>query len=132
MRHRIYHHIIWTTRDRKALINSDTAVVLRRLLPAIATNERARIVELGMVQTHVHTLVEVHPTTSIPQLMQRLKGGSSVIVNRERKTTKTNPLRWAKGYDTTSVSPAAIERVRSYVRGQPTHHPEEAITYSLS
>jgi REP element-mobilizing transposase RayT len=127
MRHQIFLHIVWTTRDREPLIDAKGAVILRRLLPGMARQERARIVELGMVRTHVHALVEVHPTTSIPRLMQRLKGGSSVIVNRERGSSRLNPLRWAKGYSISSVSPLAVERVRSYVRRQPTHHPAEAI-----
>ena len=132
MRHRIYVHVTWTTRDRSFLIDKECAFILRRLLPAIAAQERARIVELGMVQTHVHTLVQIHPTTSIPRLMQRLKGGSSVIANRELGTTSRNPLRWAKGYNIDSVSPRAADHIRKYVRSQPTHHPEKAIKDDVS
>ena len=127
MRHRIYVHITWTTRDREAAIDADSASLLRRLLPAIARQERAHILELGIVRTHVHVLLRVWPTTPIPRLVQRLKGGSSVIVNRERGSTVRQPLRWAKGYNIDSVSRQAVEKVRAYVRNQPDHHPDEAI-----
>ena len=127
MRHKILLHITWTTRERKALIGAEDALILRRLLPAIARQERAKVVELGIVRTHVHVLVQVHPTTSIPTLMQRLKGGSSVLANRERNGSSGSPLRWAKGYNIDSVSTRNFERVRAYIRDQPRHHPDEAI-----
>ncbi len=127
MRHRICVHITWTTRDREPTIDADSASLLRRLLPAIARQERAHELELEIVRTHVHVLLRVRPTTPIPRLVQRLKGGSSVIVNRDRGSTVRKPLRWAKGYNIDSVSRQAVEKVRAYVRNQPAHHPGEAI-----
>ncbi len=132
MRHRIYLHITWTTRDREPTIDVDSASLLRRLLPAIARQERAHILELGIVRTHVHVLLRVWPTTPIPRLVQRLKGGSSVIVNRERGSTVRQPLRWAKGYNVDSVSRRAVEKVREYIRNQPAHHPGEAIREGMT
>jgi REP element-mobilizing transposase RayT len=35
------------------------------------------VLSLGIVRTHVHLLVRLHPTTSIPRPVQRLKGGSA-------------------------------------------------------
>ena len=127
MRHRLYVHVTWTTRDRDPLIDAGFAALLHRLLPAIAGQEKALILEVGIVRTHVHLLLRVDPTTRIPRLLQRLKGGSSVILNRDRGTTVRNPLRWAKGYNIESVSTQAVARVRSYVRDQDKHHPDEAI-----
>ena len=127
MRHRLFVHIIWTTRDREPRIGQDAAGILKHLLPAIARQERADVLALGLVRTHVHMLLRLHPTTAIPQLLQRLKGGSSVIVNRELGTTVTAPLRWAKGYDISSISPRAIDAVRAYVENQAHRHPKDAI-----
>jgi REP element-mobilizing transposase RayT len=101
--------------------------ILERLLPSIARQERAVVVELGVVRTHVHVLLKLDPTTSIPRLLQRLKGGSSVIVNRERGSTARGALRWAKGYNIDSISPRAVPAVRAYVRDQALRHPQEAI-----
>jgi putative transposase len=126
MRDRLYVHIIWTTRDRQPTIEARAATFLARYLPAVARQERAGLHALGVVRTHVHLLLQLHPTTSISKLMQRLKGGSSVLANREGHTG-ARPLRWAKGYDIESVSPKAFAAVRAYVLGQAQHHPDEAI-----
>ena len=126
MRDRLYVHLVWTTREREAIIDLAVARFLERFLTAVARQERAGVHALGMVQTHVHLLLQLHPTTFIPKLMQRLKGGSSVLANREGHATQ-RPLRWAKGYNIVSVSPRALATARAYVLNQPSHHPGEAI-----
>jgi REP element-mobilizing transposase RayT len=99
---------------------------LWRFLRDIVRQERAVVLALGLVSTHVHLLLRIHPTTSVPRLLQRLKGGSAVIGTRENHA-RPEPLRWGKGYSIISVSPTAVESVRDYVRAQHRHHPELAI-----
>ncbi len=126
MFHQLYVHIVWTTRDRAPLIDAALARFLCRILRALARKERCYILEIGMVQTHVHLLVRVHPTTSIAQLLKRLKGASSALATQEGYGA-AGRLYWAKGYSVHSVSTRILERVRHYLRGQPQHHPAEAI-----
>ena len=127
MRHRIYVHLVWTTRDRAPLIDTPTAVFLERFLSSVAHQERTQLLALGIVSTHVHLLLRLHPTTVIPRLLQRLKGGSAVVAARECNRPVGYALLWAKGYNIQSVSEQALERVRAYVERQPLHHPLEAI-----
>lgn len=127
MRHRIYVHLVWTTRDRAPLIDAPTAVFLERFLSSVAHQERTQLLALGIVSTHVHLLLRLHPTTVIPRLLQRLKGGSAVVATRECNRPVRQALLWARGYNIQSVSEQALERVRAYVDGQAFHHPLEAI-----
>ena len=127
MRHRLYCHVVWTTRDRQRLIDNSLAAFLCRFLRDVARQERAHILEIGMVATHVHLLVRVDPTTSISRLLQRLKGGSSAVADKERHSTNGRSLKWTKGYSIESVSPRALEAVRQYLRQQSIHHAQEAI-----
>ena len=92
----------------------------------MARRERAYILELGMVQTHVHLLGRVHPVVPISRLVKRLKGSSSAVAAQEGLGSEGR-LYWAKGYAVQSVSPGALDTVRAYLRRQPGHHPEEAI-----
>ena len=124
MRHRIFIHVIWTTRDRLPLIDAEVAEYLGANFPIIARQERANVLDVGIVRTHVHLLVRLHPTTSITRLLQRIKGGTAAGVN---KRCPTMDLRWAKGYNVDSVSQRALNAVGSYVREQHLHHPREAI-----
>ncbi len=71
-------------------------------------------------------LLRVHPTTDLPQLLQRMKGGTAYGINAANSSAQT-PLKRAKGYSVTSVSPRGLERVLAYVNTQHLHHPTEAI-----
>ena len=126
MHHRLLVHIVWTTRDRGPTIDQARAAYLWEHLPIIARQERARILELGMVATHVHLLVRLHPSTAIPRLLQRMKGGTANAINRHERSGAPH-LRWAKGYSITSVSQRNQHAAATYIRRQPTHHPGDAI-----
>ena len=127
MFHRLYYHIVWTTRDRRSDISRDIAEFLERVLRSIAEQERAQVLELGMVTTHLHLLVRAHPMTSIPRLLQRLKGASAALAGRELNLPTDRQLRWAAGCTIQSVSPGQLENVARYVRNQPERHPHDVI-----
>ena len=126
MYHRLYVHLVWTTRDRAPLIDAPLARFLCRFLRAMARKERGYLLEIGMVQTHIHVLARIHPTVGVSRLMKRLKGASSTVAAQEGLGAQ-GKLTWAKGYAVQSVSPQALDAVRRYLRGQPRHHPAEAI-----
>jgi REP element-mobilizing transposase RayT len=108
------------------MIDALIARYLSDALPAIALSERTRALEIGIVATHVHLLVRCHPTTSLPKLIQMLKGATSHAVSSGRLGAAAS-LRWDKGYHLATVSERAIDRVADYVATQSQHHPAEAI-----
>ena len=67
------------------------------------------LLELGMVTTHVHLLIRAHPTTTIPRLLQRLKGASSALAGKELGLPLEEQLRWAQGYTIQTVSRSMLE-----------------------
>lgn len=127
MHHRLLVHIVWTTRDRAPILDLPRARFLAENLPVIVRQERGRVLAIGIVATHVHLIIRLHPTTSLPRLLQRLKGGTAHRINTD--TDCPGPtLRWAKGYSVTSVSPDNLGRALTYVRCQHRRHPDQAIS----
>ena len=126
MRHLLYCHLVWTTAGRAPLIDANLARFLCRFLRQIAREERAHILEIGMVATHLHALVRIHPLTNLPHLLQRLKGSSAAVAGKERRSSG-DPLRWAKGYAVHSVNVRQLDLVRRYLRDQQRRHPAAAI-----
>lgn len=119
-------HFVWTTRDRQPLIDRGRADFLWENLPIVTRQERALLLELGMVSTHIHLLMCLHPMTQIPRMLQRMKGGTATLINRHVRSRLAD-LRWAKGYSLTSVCPRHIDLIANYVRHQDRRHPTEAI-----
>jgi len=126
MRHRIFFHLVWTTRDRAPLLDLGRAEFLGRYLRTVARQERVQIWAMGIVSTHVHLLLRADPAARLSPLVQRFKGGSSTLIGREH-IGELAQLRWAPGCNMESVSPSAVEQVRAYVESQAQQHPMEAI-----
>ena len=122
----MYRHVVWTTWRREPLITSALAMFLCRFLGDVARQEDARVLGLGIVSTHIHVLIRVSPTTSLPKLVQRMKGGSSVIARKEGVVTD-GALKWARAYSVHTVGGRQLDSVLSYLDAQPDHHPTEAI-----
>jgi len=127
MRHRLYLHVVWTTRGRAPLLDAHLASFLDRFLRIIAREERALVLEIGMVRTHLHLLLRVHPMTIIPRLLQRLKGASSAVAGREHRASTQTSLKWERSYSIQSVGYRGLVSARTYVRNQAAHHPEDVI-----
>jgi REP element-mobilizing transposase RayT len=119
-------HLVWTTRDRLSLIDRERAAFLWDNLPIVGRQERALVVEVGIVSTHVHLLLCLHPMTLIPRMLQRMKGGTATLMNRQIQSP-LGVLHWAKGYSLTSVCPRHLDAIAAYVRHQDIRHPNETI-----
>jgi REP element-mobilizing transposase RayT len=131
MHHELYLHIVWTTRDRSPSIDLSRATYLQQHVPVIVRQERGRVLEIGIVSTHVHLLIRSHPTTILSRLLQRLKGGTAYRIN-SGTATRAVDLRWAKGYSVHSVSTSGVKRAADYVRNQHLRHPDLAICDYMS
>ncbi|HVX89149.1 MAG TPA: IS200/IS605 family transposase [Gemmatimonadales bacterium] len=123
MRHRIFFHLVWTTRVRAPLIDLEGARFLCRTLRPIASRHRAAVLEIGLVSTHIHLLVRAHPLADVVKMIGQMKGVTSRVAKRDCIA----PITWADGYDIESVSPGDEQKVRHYLRAQPFRHPSEAI-----
>jgi REP element-mobilizing transposase RayT len=123
--HRLYVHLVWTTLQRLPLVTADRARILARYLRVTARHHQARVLEVGMVTTHVHLLLQFEPSTALVKLVQALKGGSATVINREVPTQP--PLRWARGYSMHTLGERHLDAVRAYIARQPEKHPLERI-----
>ncbi len=123
---RLYALLTWTTLRRLPIIHSQAGAFLRRMLPEIARRHGTRVIELGVVQNHVHMVLELPPRLDIARLVQGLKGASARIANRDGVMLRAR-LRWADGYDLRSLGVRDLKRAIRYVRMQQERHPELAL-----
>jgi REP-associated tyrosine transposase len=123
--HQIYVHLAWTTRDRQPMIDRATRDFLGDYWRRTAIRERAEIVVLAILRTHVHLLVRTAPRFDLPRLVQFLKGGSSYAASR--LPGNMVGLRWSREYSATTVSPKQLAGVIRYIEDQSRRHPGEAV-----
>lgn len=113
----------WTTRDRSPLIDAERAEFVCRALRGIAKSEPVHVVAIGAVATHVHVVARLHPASDLCRLVQRCKGGTSFMAQRDRVGHSAAVLRWARGYNVETITPSAVESVVAYLRDHPRHPP---------
>ena len=123
---RLYGLLTWTTFRRLPLLHPKVAAFLRRILPKIADRYDARVVEIGIVRSHVHLIVELSPRPDVPRLVQGLKGASARIANRDGYMPRAR-LRWCADYEFRSIGVNDLQRAIAYVRDQNRRHPDLAV-----
>ena len=122
----LFVHLTWTTVHRHAMIGSRERNFLRDFLPAASRDHGATVLAVGIVSDHIHMILRLPSEFNIPKLVQRLKGASARIANRDDNVSRTG-IRWARGYDLRSISPGNLKAAVRYVEGQANRHPDNAI-----
>jgi REP element-mobilizing transposase RayT len=112
--------LTWTTWGRAPQIKPGHAAALSGLLPRLAEKGGAVLTELSVVSNHVHTILRIGPRCDLPRLVQYMKGGSALLLNR--LIEGQGRIRWAEGYDLRSVDLRSLPQVRYYLNNQGRHH----------
>ena len=69
---------------------------------------------------HVHVLFGMRPTQSISDLLQDIKGSSSLWINK--KQLVRGKFSWQEGYGAFSYGKSQINDVVQYIKNQEIHH----------
>lgn len=108
------------------MIDSPTQAFLDEFFRTMATRERVSVIELAILKTHVHMIVQAGPRYDLSRLVQMMKGGSSYAASRVPGNTLG--LRWTREYFVTTVSPRILPEAVQYLRKQVDRHPMEGIS----
>lgn len=112
-------HLVWVTKYRYKVLEGDIKNRCRELLIQICDVEDVRILS-GVVSTdHVHMHIEYPPSLKISDLVKRLKGRSSRLLQREYPLLEKRYWGkhfWAIGYGAWSTGNITEEIVEEYLK----------------
>ena len=114
-------HIVWVTKYRCPVLRGDIQRRCRELIIQIYDAEDIRISSGVVSKDYVHMLIEYPPRISISDLVKRLKGRTSRMLQREFPLLKKRYWGkhfWAIGYGAWSVGDITDEIVKAYLE----HH----------
>ncbi len=124
-RPRIYYHVTFQPHQRLPALYSEVETYLRETLPLIAKRGEFTVVEVGVVPTHIHLLIEKAPWADLRKIIAAIKDTtSSGIFERfpelalDMHTTEF----WAKGHHYVRHTTRSLATVRQYIREQKRHH----------
>ena len=120
-KYRVMYHIVWIPKYRKRILQGAIKNRLIELFQQCSDMNGWKIEELNIQPDHVHLLIQLKPSLSISDSVQRLKGGSSRIIRQEYPKLEEflwGPSFWADGYFVESVGKITEDAIRDYVRNQ--------------
>jgi putative transposase len=115
-------HVTWHTKDGLPLLTPTVEPLVHRYIKQRLIHEKGVFVhEIGGIETHIHLVVTVPPTTVVSELIGQLKGASAHEVNQQLGL-RNKSLQWQTGYGVVSFGTGDLGWVKAYVRNQPRRH----------
>jgi putative transposase len=115
----LQYHIVFSTKDRRPLIQTAWGERLHAYMGGILANHGATAQAVGGVEDHVHLLIGLRATHCLADVVGMLKAVSSRWVHDE---CGEKLFTWQEGYGAFTVSASQIEVVRDYILRQREHH----------
>jgi len=113
-------HIIFSTKDREAWLDSDVRMRMHAYLATICCDLGVELVHVGGMADHIHIVTTLPRTLSQAQLVEQIKKTSSKWI--KTLDARYRGFSWQRGYGAFSVSPSQLESVRRYIDGQQEDH----------
>lgn len=122
---KISAHIIWCTKYRYKVLDGEVQTRCRDLLVQVCNSEDVKILKGVVSKDHVHMHIEYPSRLSVSDIVKRLKGRSSRILQMEYPHLKKRYWGkhfWAIGYGVWSTGVITDEMVQEYLE----HHKDDS------
>ena len=114
-------HIVWVTKYRYHVLKGDVQIRCRDLVVQICNAENVQILKGVVSKDHVHMHIEYPPSLSVSDLVKKLKGRTSRLLQQEFPLLGKQYWGrhfWAVGYGVWSTGNITEEMVQEYLE----HH----------
>jgi putative transposase len=115
----LHYHIVFSTKDRAAVIEPSWEGRLHAYLGGVVRNIDGVAETVGGVSDHVHLLIGLRATACLADVVRDVKGISSRWVHEE---IGERAFAWQEGYGAFTVSASQRGQVREYIAQQEEHH----------
>lgn len=113
-------HMVFSTRERKRLIQAELQERLWAYMGGIAKQNDMTAIAIGGVEDHVHLLLGIPASLSVSKAAQLIKGGSSKWIHDTFPSHKD--FSWQDGYGAFTISVSGVEETKRYIETQAEHH----------
>lgn len=119
----IYYHIIFSTKYRESVINSEHEEELYKYIWGIIKNKKCTLYRINGMPDHLHIFTSLHPTIRLSDLVKDIKVASNLWM----KQSGLFPLfdEWQQGYGAFTYSINDKDVVINYIKNQKKHHLNE-------
>jgi putative transposase len=115
-----YFHLVFSPKNRQALIQKTWKEELEKYICGIITNNKHKPIAVSCMPDHVHIFIGYDLNQTIPDLVENIKTSTNKWIN-ESKFSKFH-FEWQKGYGAFTHSHQNMPIVARYVMNQEEHH----------
>ncbi|OOY27910.1 hypothetical protein BMI90_11460 [Thioclava sp. L04-15] len=115
-------HLVFMTKSRRGLLDSDAHQRLRRAFEKVAGDFGATLAECDGKDDYMHLLLEYPATVPVAKLVNSLKGVGSRLLLRDREDLRGRCPKglWSPSYFAASCGAPPLDVIRDYVLNQRT------------
>mgnify|MGYP006450516131 CR=1 FL=1 len=117
---KVYYHLVFSTKGRQESIITSIREELYQYIGGIIRGEKGGVYAIGGTSNHIHILCSFPTKRSLSDMLQRIKGHSSLWIHKSFSDMRD--FAWQAGYGVFSVSHSHLETVRQYILTQEEHH----------
>ena len=115
------YHIVWCPKYRYRVLRGPVARSVERTIRLLCEWKGAEVLELKVMEDHVHVVVSIPPRLSVSELLGILKGKTAIKLFKSYPGLKQRPYWgnrfWSRGYCVSTVG-MDEEKIRRYVKYQ--------------
>ena len=113
------YHVIFCPKYRRKVLKDGVDIRLKELFLEIAKQYDFNIIELEIMNDHVHLLIDCNPRFGIMDCVTKLKGISSKKLRNEFPSLKSKlPTLWTRSAFISSVGSVSLDVVKQYIENQ--------------
>jgi len=117
---KIHIQFIFAVKYRESIIQHTWKDELYKYITGVVQNQKHKMLAINGMPDHIHLLAGIHPTQSISDLLQDIKGNSSKWIN-DKKFVR-GKFEWQEGYGAFSYGASQLKNVINYIENQEIHH----------
>jgi putative transposase len=127
--HRLFYHIVWTTKYRQPVITEEIEKYLFPFLENKVKRFGCIIHKCNGMEDHIHITISIPPSESVSDIIGKLKGSSSYFLNKELQIT--DDFYWSDGYGVLSFAERDLPAVMKYIEKQKEYHKQNKLNLKL-
>ncbi len=116
-------HAVWRTKHSYPFIKGESKELIYNHIKENARELNIGVLAINGVADHIHCLIDLPPTLTMSDALQRIKGECSYWINKE-KIFKTH-FQWGSRYYGMSIGLSEVSRILNYIARQEEHHRKE-------
>lgn len=113
------YHVIFCPKYRRSILKEEYQLRLKEIFKDVSVKYDFNIIEMEIMEDHVHLLLECNPRFGVMKCVHKLKGTSSNLMFKEFPKLKSKlPTLWTRSAFISTVGSVSLEVVKKYIEEQ--------------